>query len=147
MESAAQSSPGPIQCPSPQPRVYPVCALKLVGGFIHGTYGLWTVCMNHVPRRATVYSFGLGGDISFDIDLIKRGATVSAGSQAPGRHWPGTDWLRGLMPQAGTGLVLAAGGQGISGHKQSPPNLLCSTPAVLSPQLAFKEACQRHGSG
>ena len=42
-------------------------------------YGSWTLCTSVLSRDTVVYSVGIGGDLSFDIDMIRQyGVTVYA---------------------------------------------------------------------
>lgn len=44
----------------------------------------WVVCAERIQRRSVVYSFGVGKDISFDLELVERtGATVHAFDPTP----------------------------------------------------------------
>lgn len=55
------------------------CRLQCYGGRIKGGYGAWTLCSNLLDANSTVFSFGIGNDLSFDIDVIQRhGASVVA---------------------------------------------------------------------
>lgn len=45
----------------------------------------WCICPDGLTRDSVVYSFGVGRDISFDLDLIERfGLTVHAFDPTPG---------------------------------------------------------------
>jgi len=47
-------------------------------------YGGWTICPDMITSESIVYSFGIGNDISFDIELIERfGVTVYAFDPTP----------------------------------------------------------------
>ena len=47
-------------------------------------YGGWTVCPDLIARDSTVYGFGVGEDISFDLAMIQRfGTTVHAFDPTP----------------------------------------------------------------
>jgi len=49
-----------------------------------GTKASWTICDSTLPPASTVYSLGVGEDISFDLELIKRfGVTVHAFDPTP----------------------------------------------------------------
>ncbi len=47
-------------------------------------YGGWLISPRHTPRNCTVFSVGVGTDISFDLEMIRRyGATVHAFDPTP----------------------------------------------------------------
>lgn len=58
------------------PPVFDTCEVAIVGGRKRDGYGSWPLCINHVPKDAIVYSFGIGLDASFDAAMMKRGAKV-----------------------------------------------------------------------
>ena len=50
------------------------CTLKTVGGTLKGAkgvYGGWTLC-EPISRGADVLSAGIGGDITFDLQLVRK---------------------------------------------------------------------------
>jgi len=58
----------------------------------------WSICPDALGRDSVVYSFGVGRDVSFDLDLIKRfGLTVHAFDPTPGS----IEWVKSqsLPPQ------------------------------------------------
>jgi len=60
--------------------------------FLGSSYGGWTVCPEGLHRGSVAYSFGIGKDITFDLELIRRfGVTVHAFDPTP----ESIDWLRG----------------------------------------------------
>ena len=60
--------------------------------FLGSSYGGWTVCPDGLGSGAVVYSFGVGKDITFDLEMIQRfGATVHAFDPTP----ESLEWLRG----------------------------------------------------
>ena len=55
--------------------IYPKgsCEMKSVGGNPKkNNYGAWPVCTNLLPANPLVYSFGIGGDVSFDVSMVKQ---------------------------------------------------------------------------
>lgn len=47
-------------------------------------YGGWSICPNNVKQDSVIYSFGVGEDISFDIELIERfGVVIHAFDPTP----------------------------------------------------------------
>lgn len=60
-------------------------------------YGGWTICHSDLDRHAIVYSFGIGEDISFDLELIKSlGCDVHAFDPTP----RSMEWLkRQVLPE------------------------------------------------
>ncbi|GJP32808.1 hypothetical protein CLOM_g17412 [Closterium sp. NIES-68] len=52
------------------------CNLETLGGRKKDGYGAWTLCTNHVRPGGIVYSFGIGGDVSFDNEMLNRGHKV-----------------------------------------------------------------------
>ncbi len=49
------------------------CVKENIGGNLREDgYGMWPVCTNAVKENPIVYSFGIGGDISFDLEMVKR---------------------------------------------------------------------------
>ncbi len=57
-----------------KPVTYPKgsCQIKVVGGNPNANnYGSWPVCTNLLPDSPLVYSFGIGGDVSFDVSMVK----------------------------------------------------------------------------
>lgn len=53
------------------------CQLANVGGRASDNYGAWVLCKNLLRPRSTVYSFGIGLDVSFDNALTLQGHRVS----------------------------------------------------------------------
>lgn len=47
------------------------------------SYGSFTIAPKYLPKNPIVYSFGVGEDISFDLELLKRGARVYAFDPTP----------------------------------------------------------------
>ncbi len=63
------------------------CSLLRVGGRPGADYGAWTLCPDGLAPDSVVYSFGIGNDISFDLDLIRRyGVRVYAFDPTPASH-------------------------------------------------------------
>lgn len=58
------------------PPVPLTCTLEVIGGREPDGYGAWTLCSDRISPGGVVFSFGIGGDVSFDNDLIERGLTV-----------------------------------------------------------------------
>ena len=83
----------------PESRATGFCVqLEKPGIFLGSSYGGWTVCPEGLHKGSVAYSFGIGKDITFDIELIDRfGMTVHAFDPTP----ESLDWLRGqnLPPQ------------------------------------------------
>lgn len=49
------------------------CFVETLGGDPNNDmYGAWPVCTNIIPKNPLVYSFGIGSDVTFDIDLKQR---------------------------------------------------------------------------
>ena len=47
------------------------CKMGVIGGDPNNAnYGAWPICTNLVPNKAIVYSFGIGGDVTFDIGMV-----------------------------------------------------------------------------
>lgn len=66
-----QKSPAPPS--QSRPLVYAAnsCEIVVVGGNKENdNYGAWPVCTNLLPPNPLVYSFGIGGDISFDVAMV-----------------------------------------------------------------------------
>jgi FkbM family methyltransferase len=60
------------------------CPTVFVGGRPGTGYGGWTVCANRLSSDSVVYSFGIGDEVSFDLDLIDRfGVRVHAFDPTP----------------------------------------------------------------
>ena len=63
------------------------CDLVQVGGHTGTNYGAWTLCPEGLSPERVVYSFGIGDEISFDLDLIRRyGVRVYAFDPTPASH-------------------------------------------------------------
>jgi FkbM family methyltransferase len=63
------------------------CYLARVGGHPVTHYGEWALCPTGLSAESVVYSFGIGEDISFDLDLIRRyGIRVHAFDPTPASH-------------------------------------------------------------
>ncbi|CAI5477206.1 unnamed protein product [Closterium sp. Yama58-4] len=56
--------------------VHDTCKLEKLGGRKNDGYGAWTLCTNHLRPGGIVYSFGIGGDVSFDNEMVNRGYKV-----------------------------------------------------------------------
>ena len=55
----------------------PTCRVSKVGGRSADGYGAWFMCTDGLGPRSGVLSVGIGGDISFDLALVRRfGAEV-----------------------------------------------------------------------
>ena len=49
------------------------CSVELIGGdSSRNMYGAWPVCTKILTKNPLIYSFGIGGDVSFDIGMRKR---------------------------------------------------------------------------
>jgi len=60
--------------------------------FLGSSYGGWTVCPEGLGTGSVVYSFGIGKDITFDLELLERfGLEVHAFDPTP----ESLEWLRG----------------------------------------------------
>ena len=58
-------------------QTFNTCKLARLGGREKDGYGAWVACVNLVPTGGGLaYSFGVGGDVSYDNDLVERGLTV-----------------------------------------------------------------------
>ncbi|CAI5508477.1 unnamed protein product, partial [Closterium sp. Naga37s-1] len=53
--------------------VHETCKLEKLGGRKKDGYGAWTLCTNHLRPGGIVYSFGIGGDVTFDNEMVNRG--------------------------------------------------------------------------
>lgn len=61
------------------PPISDSCRLQLIGGRASDNYGAWTLCGDRLKEGGgIVYSFGIGGDVSFDNHLVEMGHTVYA---------------------------------------------------------------------
>lgn len=71
------------------------CAHIHIGGRPHTHYGAWALCPDALSSQSVVYSFGIGDEISFDLDLIRRyGVRVFAFDPTPASHqWLATQSL------------------------------------------------------
>ncbi|CAI5959522.1 unnamed protein product [Closterium sp. NIES-64] len=56
--------------------VHETCKLEKLGGRKKDGYGAWMLCTNHLRPGGIVYSFGIGGDVSFDNEMVNRGYKV-----------------------------------------------------------------------
>ncbi|CAI7840777.1 unnamed protein product [Closterium sp. NIES-53] len=56
--------------------VHETCKLEKLGGRKKDGYGAWTLCTNHLRPGGIVYSFGIGGDVTFDNEMVNRGYKV-----------------------------------------------------------------------
>ena len=62
---------------SQQKFLSPTCRVSKVGGRATDGYGAWFMCTEGLGPRSGVLSVGIGGDISFDLALVRRfGASV-----------------------------------------------------------------------
>jgi hypothetical protein len=48
------------------------CIIEQVGGRQRDDYGAWPCCTNLLPPAPVVYSFGIGGDASFDVVMAEK---------------------------------------------------------------------------
>ena len=72
--------------------VYAGVECRIPKAYYGSTYGGYVVCPDLIDKDSIVYSFGLGDDISFDIELIDRhGISVFAYDPAPETQ----EWLAG----------------------------------------------------
>eukprot|EP00271_Cylindrocystis_brebissonii_P019335 TRINITY_DN5847_c0_g1_i1.p1 TRINITY_DN5847_c0_g1~~TRINITY_DN5847_c0_g1_i1.p1 ORF type:complete len:483 (+),score=100.18 TRINITY_DN5847_c0_g1_i1:1387-2835(+) len=63
------------------------CGLEFVGGTGRGTYGAWPICGALLKSGGLVYSFGLGGDVSFDMGMIEKGYQVFGFDPTKSEEW------------------------------------------------------------
>ncbi len=62
---------------SQQKFLSPTCRVSKVGGRSSDGYGAWFMCTDGLGQGSGVLSVGIGGDISFDLALVRRfGASV-----------------------------------------------------------------------
>lgn len=69
--------------------------------------GRWTIASSHIPRNPIVYSFGIGLDISFDLDMIDQfGAQIYAFDPTPiAKQWLATNSLPSSFHYVDCGLA------------------------------------------
>lgn len=58
------------------PVLWDRCRVEHVGGRAKDGYGAWSLCGDHVHVGGVVYSFGIGGDVSFDNAMVDKGLKV-----------------------------------------------------------------------
>lgn len=59
------------------------CQLRQFGGRPVDNYGAWTLCVDLLPEYPLVWSFGVGGDVSFEVDMAQQRPHASIASFDP----------------------------------------------------------------